>query len=131
MAVALDPNAVAPPLDAVFRVVGDRVAVDPARVGRRLDIAGIAATAAKSPGSPVQAHFVAVQPALTTATARAMRIAEPVAEFTTPLCLLPATRQERFTTRYRPEDTIVEASPPIASKAQPYAAPTLLVAALG
>ena len=41
------------------------------------------------------------------------------------------TAEERFTTRCRPEDTIVEASPPIASEAQPYAAPTLLVAALG
>ena len=101
LAVTVDPDVVAPPLeaalghleqpplDAVFRVVGDRVVVDPARVGRRLDIAGMTAAAAKSPGSQVQARFAATQPALTTAKARAMGVVEPVAEFTTPFACCP------------------------------------------
>lgn len=101
LAVALDPAVIARPLeaalgrlertpvDAAFRVVGDRVVVVPARAGRRLDIAGIAAAAVQRPGRSVTVRFVPVRPLLTTAKARAMRIVEPVAEFTTSFACCP------------------------------------------
>lgn len=101
LAVALDPAVIAGPLEAAlgrlerkpvdgaFRVVGDRVVVVAARAGRRLDIAGIAAAAVQRPGRSVTARFVPMRPLLTTAKARAMRIVEPVAEFTTPFACCP------------------------------------------
>jgi vancomycin resistance protein YoaR len=73
-----------PPVDARFRVEGERVVVVPAKPGRGLDEAALAASLARNLGSTIhRARFAVTQPALTTAAAQNLQIRELVAEFTT------------------------------------------------
>lgn len=77
------------PRSASFRVTGDRVRIVAGRSGRRLDGAAIGAAVVRRPeATRVRARFTVSAPALTTAEARALRIREPVGEFTTefPCC---------------------------------------------
>lgn len=78
-----------PARDAGFRVDGVRVTVVPAREGRALDGAAIAASLLRNLASTVhRARFAEVAPARTTEAARALRITRLVSEFTTyyPCC---------------------------------------------
>jgi vancomycin resistance protein YoaR len=99
--VALDPDVLyadiapafsareRPARDAAFRVSGAEVRLIPSRIGRRLDMPEIARLIAAAPASrQVRARFEVSRPGFTTAEARALRITEPVSEFTTsyPCC---------------------------------------------
>ncbi len=79
------------PRDARFRVRGKKVALIPARTGRRLAIEKIAAALLATRGrSEISVRFDLLPPALTTAEAKAMRVRELVSEFATPYpCCAP------------------------------------------
>jgi vancomycin resistance protein YoaR len=95
--VALDPDVLhediaaafetreQPARDAELRIQGASVRVIPSRIGRRLDMAAIAAAiVASDGGDPVRARFEISRPELTTEEARELRITELVSEFSTP-----------------------------------------------
>jgi vancomycin resistance protein YoaR len=76
---------VRPAASASFAVQGARVAVVPAREGRRLDAEAIASRIERRPGAAaVRVALAPIAPGLTTAEAQRMRIRELVSEFTTP-----------------------------------------------
>ncbi len=71
--------------DATFVVSGSSVRLVPSRIGRSLDMQAIAAAITSQPGTAaVRARFKVTKPGRTTAQARALRITEQVAEYTTP-----------------------------------------------
>ena len=100
--VALEPKILEPrlrqafadlarrPRDARFAVDGTRIRVVPGRLGRGIDVNGLARRLVAQPAAPqVAATFAAVRPELTTREAQAMRIRELVSEFTTPYACCP------------------------------------------
>ena len=95
--VALDPEALRsalskplginerPPADARLEIRGNRVAVIPAKLGRRLNGRALSAALVAAPDAPTVAAKVATsKPAFTTEEAKALGIKEKVSEFTTP-----------------------------------------------
>ncbi len=102
LAVELDPDvlrsavlrplrvAERPPTDARLEIRGERVAVVPARVGRRLNARALGAAIVAAPDAPSTTAKLATSPAaFTTAEARALRIREKVSAFTTPYQCCP------------------------------------------
>jgi vancomycin resistance protein YoaR len=84
------PDAVVEPRAATFRVSGDRVSVVPGRIGRTVEAGATARAVANAPaGAAVALRVTTRAPSLTTAQARALRIRERVAEFTTPYTCCP------------------------------------------
>jgi vancomycin resistance protein YoaR len=84
------PDAVVEPRAATFRVSGDRVSVVPGRIGRTVEPGATARAVANAPaGAAVALRVTTRAPSLTTAQARALRIRERVAEFTTPYTCCP------------------------------------------
>jgi len=74
-----------PARDAELRIEGASVRVIPSRIGRRLNMAAIAAAiVAAEGGGSVRARFEISRPEFTTEEARGLRITELVSEFSTP-----------------------------------------------
>ena len=74
-----------PPADARLEIRGNRVAVIPSKLGRRLNGKALSAAIVAAPDAPTVAAKVATsKPAFTTEEAKALGIREKVSEFTTP-----------------------------------------------
>lgn len=98
--VALDPEVIGrrlrqtwgglerEPVDARFAIEGDTVTLFPSTHGRELDVAGITRSLSDVDRRLHRTKLRVLRPALTTAEARALRVREPVSEFTTnyPCC---------------------------------------------
>jgi vancomycin resistance protein YoaR len=86
------------PEDARFTIDGDRVSLLPSTDGRALDVDGIAGALAADVNRRVhRTRLLTLQPTLTTARARAIRVREPVAAYTTeyPCCAPRVTNIQR------------------------------------
>lgn len=79
-----------PPADATFAIRGNRVAVVPSKLGRRLNARALSAALVRSPDAPtVEATIATAKPKFTTADAKALGIKEKISEFTTPYDCCP------------------------------------------
>ncbi len=96
LAVTLDPDTLyrdiasafgtreQPAREATFRVSGSSVKLVPSRIGRSLDMPAIVKAILDTPGATsVRARFTVTRPERTTAQARALKITQLVAEYTT------------------------------------------------
>ena len=91
-ATLLRPLAVneRPPTDARLEIRGNRVAVIPAKAGRRLNARALSSAIVAAPDAPgVVATIATARAEFTTADARALGIKEKVSEFTTPYQCCP------------------------------------------